>query len=495
MAAVDSAALPTLLAVVCPSSLQDNLASVSTDDESNMSSPYAWTCDGDCPPHRGQLKLSPDAPPPPPRGALKGLSLSGEESPSSDFEPTLSSPRDRSGKRLFFSGKPKPATAPCAPMAAVTAPGTAGALLMPRVTAGVAEQERHAASPHSSPVAEEADVEVPLHMPIRRVRLCAEVERVGDVSPPSSPFQPQAGSRCAPALISTSSPATSGEVGAAGAGDATTTSVASGKGGATPSTPCLLPGVCTRRVRLSLPTFGDSTPNSPSDCANVPATHEASSHGAGPRKFQLKLATPSSCTSAVHRYPMTPTTPDPARDGFKFIDDELDVVFFDFDGTLTETPGEAATQRWEKKTELQNRASMLRPRLEGLREAGLLLGIISKSTEQTIRESLDSAGLSDLFEGPVVGKALGFEGKAGFIVDMHRSGRIQLGSGGLSRVLLIDDDVRELDRARERGIQTFAAPPEGGLQECDFDEIFVCLNLPSPRDYADDDSDRDGPSK
>jgi len=191
---------------------------------------------------------------------------------------------------------------------------------------------------------------------------------------------------------------------------------------------------------------------------------------------------------------MTPTTPDPARDGFKFIDDELDVVFFDFDGTLTETPGEAATQRWEKKAELKKRASMLRPRLQGLRDAGLLLGIISKSTEQTIRESLEAAGLADLFEAPVVGKAVGFEGKAGFIVDMHRSGRIALGPEGLARVLLIDDDVRELDRARERGVQTFAAPPEGGLQECDFDEMFVCLSLPSPRDFVDYSSDRDGPS-
>jgi len=231
--------------------------------------------------------------------------------------------------------------------------------------------------------------------------------------------------------------------------------------------PFMLPGVATRKVRMNLPPCEDDSP-----VAN----------GAGSRRLQsLKLATPSSCTSAMHRYAFTPTTPDPLRAGFRFINEELDVIFFDFDGTLTATPGSVAMQmqRWEKKEELKERAVMLRPRLEGLREAGLTLGIMSKSTEQTIRDALQAAGLDDIFDGPIVGKALGFEGKAGIIDDMYKTGKLALGPEGLARVLLIDDDVRELDRARERGIQTFAAPEDGGLQECDFDEIFVNLSLPS----------------
>eukprot|EP00443_Scrippsiella_acuminata_P048608 CAMPEP_0115241282 /NCGR_PEP_ID=MMETSP0270-20121206/38346_1 /TAXON_ID=71861 /ORGANISM="Scrippsiella trochoidea, Strain CCMP3099" /LENGTH=476 /DNA_ID=CAMNT_0002656291 /DNA_START=121 /DNA_END=1551 /DNA_ORIENTATION=+ len=234
--------------------------------------------------------------------------------------------------------------------------------------------------------------------------------------------------------------------------------------------PCVLPGVATRKVRMNLPPCEDDSP--PVQEA-VPC---------GSRRLQsLKLATPSSCTSAVHRYAFTPTTPDPLRAGFRFVNEELDVVFFDFDGTLTATPGSVAMQmqRWEKKEELKGRAAMLRPRLEALREAGLTLGIMSKSTEQTIRDALQAAGLEEFFNGPIVGKALGFEGKAGIIDDMHKTGKLPLGPEGLARVLLIDDDVRELDRAREHGIQTFAAPEDGGLQESDFDEIFVNLSLPS----------------
>lgn len=173
------------------------------------------------------------------------------------------------------------------------------------------------------------------------------------------------------------------------------------------------------------------------------------------------------------------------RDSFKVVEGEVDVVLFDFDGTLTETPGEAGARRRQKMSELVRRAPMLRPRLEGLRGAGMTLGIMSKSTEQTIRECLEAADLARVFDGPIVGKALGFEGKAGFIADLEQSGSLALGPGGLSRVLLVDDDVRELGRSRERGIQTFAAPPRGGLQEEDFDDFFALLNLPLPTDCLD----------
>lgn len=220
---------------------------------------------------------------------------------------------------------------------------------------------------------------------------------------------------------------------------------------------------------------------------SLPPTEESSpppqSTPQGARRFQsLKLATPSSCTSVAYRNALTPTTPDPARAGFRLVSEETHVIFFDFDGTLTETPGDAATLRWEKKAQLKERAEMLAPRLRCLRDASITLGIISKSTENTIQEALQDSELDQFFDGPVLGKAIGFEGKAGFIRDLFESGDLGLDpeANGLQCVLLIDDDVRELERARERGIQTFAAPQQGGLQESDFDEIFTSLGLASP---------------
>jgi len=249
------------------------------------------------------------------------------------------------------------------------------------------------------------------------------------------------------------------------------------KGG---SGPFLLPGVATRKVRMALPVVDGPSPSTETEAAG---SSSATATGPGGRRFAglQSLATPSSTRSAAaYRYVLTPTTPDLHRDGFRLVDDELDIVFFDFDGTLTATPGESATQHGRKKAELKERADMLRPRLQGMIDAGLLLGIMSKSTENTIREALEFAELTDLFQGPIVGKALDFEGKAGIIAKMHQSGKLSLGEEGLSRVLLVDDDVRELDRCRDHGIQTFAAPEDGGLLDSDFDEIFVFLSLPSP---------------
>jgi len=248
------------------------------------------------------------------------------------------------------------------------------------------------------------------------------------------------------------------------------------KGG---SGPFLLPGVATRKVRMALPVVDGPSSSTEAEAGSSSAT----ATGPGGRRFASVqcLATPSSTRSAAaYRYVLTPTTPDLHRDGFRLVDDELDIVFFDFDGTLTATPGESATQHGQKKAELKERADMLRPRLQGMIDAGLLLGIMSKSTENTIREALEFAELTDLFQGPIVGKALDFEGKAGIIAKMHQSGKLSLGEEGLSRVLLVDDDVRELDRCRDHGIQTFAAPEGGGLLDSDFDEIFVFLTLPSP---------------
>jgi phosphoglycolate phosphatase-like HAD superfamily hydrolase len=156
------------------------------------------------------------------------------------------------------------------------------------------------------------------------------------------------------------------------------------------------------------------------------------------------------------------------------------VVFFDFDGTLTATPGEKVLRQAHKSAELHERAPLLAPRLAALRDAGILVGIISKSTEFTIRSALQVAGLSEFFTGPIVGKAVGLEGKIGFIEDLTLSGSLPPLSSeetSLSHILIVDDDVRELDRARTKGVQTFPAPAEGGLQDDDFDEIFAGLGI------------------
>jgi len=192
----------------------------------------------------------------------------------------------------------------------------------------------------------------------------------------------------------------------------------------------------------------------------------------------VTLATPSSCLSlSAEMRALTPTSPEPVRAELKRLSGNLGAILFDFDGTLTASPGDVAL-RCQKRVELRERAPLLKPRLRALREAGLVLGIISKSSEPTICGAIQEAGLEGLFNGPLLGKAVGFEGKAGFIEELVIAGDLgHLGAEGLRSVALIDDDVRELERAHERGIQTYAAPRQGGLQEQDFDEIFAALGI------------------
>merc|ERR1711920_386577 len=102
------------------------------------------------------------------------------------------------------------------------------------------------------------------------------------------------------------------------------------------------------------------------------------------------------------------------RSQFAQISGNVSVILFDFDGTLTATPGELAHGS-SKQADLQRRSAMLAPHLQRLRDFGISLGIISKSTEKTIRSALSEAALADLFNGPIIAKAIGFEGKTGFI--------------------------------------------------------------------------------
>lgn len=196
----------------------------------------------------------------------------------------------------------------------------------------------------------------------------------------------------------------------------------------------------------------------------------------------FRLNTPSSCASPPPRarnMPETPSTPERRRNEFKAIVDDVGAILFDFDGTLTATPGERAATNCQKQAELCERAAMLSPMLRALRAAGCVLGILSKSSEQTITTALKKAGLTEFFDGPVIGKAVGLEGKAGFIEELlAERGRLSfLGVDGARRVLLVDDDISELERALARGIQTYAAPREGGLQQDDLDDILGAIEL------------------
>jgi len=177
-----------------------------------------------------------------------------------------------------------------------------------------------------------------------------------------------------------------------------------------------------------------------------------------------------------------PGTPLPERSGYRSITGKVDVIMFDFDGTLTAVPGDRQV-RSRKRAEIVERATLLRPWLQSLREAGCLMGIISKSTETTIRDALGAGGLEAFFEAPIVGKAIGFEGKVGFIQDMARKGVFRRPGEmrpGLAnhRILLVDDDVLELERANANGMQTYAAPSDGGLREEDFAAIHASLSMP-----------------
>mmetsp|Transcript_25177 Transcript_25177/g.57893 ORF Transcript_25177/g.57893 Transcript_25177/m.57893 type:complete len:624 (-) Transcript_25177:173-2044(-) len=165
----------------------------------------------------------------------------------------------------------------------------------------------------------------------------------------------------------------------------------------------------------------------------------------------------------------------PERCGLNSIAGAVGAILFDFDGTLTATPGERANRKL-KVAELEERAAFLEPRLKKLREAKITLGIISKSTEATVRGALEAVQLLDLFDGPMLFKAVGLEGKAGFIEELCTDGSLSC-DGGHNNVLLVDDDVFELERARDKGIQTYAAPEKGGLQETDFNQIFACLGI------------------
>jgi len=161
---------------------------------------------------------------------------------------------------------------------------------------------------------------------------------------------------------------------------------------------------------------------------------------------------------------------------------------FDFDGTLTSTPGDRQV-RVRKRAELCERAPMLRQHLHCIREAGCLMGVISKSSEDTIRSSLEAGGLLDYFDAPIVARANGFEGKVGFLQELARHGSLRRPGDRRSgpaphRVLLVDDDVLELDRAAAAGFQTYAAPAQGGLTEEDFAAIRASLHLGPNRSRA-----------
>jgi phosphoglycolate phosphatase-like HAD superfamily hydrolase len=125
---------------------------------------------------------------------------------------------------------------------------------------------------------------------------------------------------------------------------------------------------------------------------------------------------------------------------------------------------------------------LLEPFLETLQEDGCALGIISKSTKNTIQKALQDAGLERFFTAPLVDKAVGFEGKAGFLEELvSESQYTSFPADNIHQVMLVDDDLRELARASAKGAQTFPAPSEGGLQKVDLVELLtLALGNPAP---------------
>jgi len=171
----------------------------------------------------------------------------------------------------------------------------------------------------------------------------------------------------------------------------------------------------------------------------------------------------------------------------RHIEGDVAAVIFDFDGTLTCTPGDRSDRRTKMK-EMMERAVVLKPWLQALRDADVTLGIMSKSTQDTVCTALEQAGMRDMFDGPVMGKAVGFDGKVGFIKELcQKSGLKGLGPNDVHRVLLIDDDMSELVRAREWGVQTYPAPEDGGLQIEDLAEILKAMKISEPPCFYDDD--------
>lgn len=65
-----------------------------------------------------------------------------------------------------------------------------------------------------------------------------------------------------------------------------------------------------------------------------------------------------------------------------------------------------------------------------------------------ISTALDYAGLKELFDFPLFTKAIGYDGKAGFIADFVRQGGLCHPSfNSLQCVVLIDDALAELEFA------------------------------------------------
>jgi len=281
------------------------------------------------------------------------------------------------------------------------------------------------------------------------------------------------------------------------------------------SLPCLLPGIAARRhqIQSQIPVLkggyrtGSASPekdrivrrgvtfvlDDPSPACTPVCTDGGSPFKvvAGRRPPLLTLGTPNSCASASFRYhgALTPCTPDPQRGDLNLLVGNVSVLLFDFDGTLTRSAGTAAQRcRRQMETELRERQQLLGSYLQVLRESCMTLGIISKSSRNTIVASLEIVGLLQFFDQElIVGNAVGLEGKAGIIADLVSSGLLLPNaalddddiSDRLCQIALVDDDVRELERCRGLGIQTYPAPEEGGLQEQDFDEIFAYLGVSS----------------
>lgn len=190
----------------------------------------------------------------------------------------------------------------------------------------------------------------------------------------------------------------------------------------------------------------------------------------------LSLDSPTSCNDTSLEFRSLAETIEIKSSSVKCMHGDVNVILFDFDGTLTSVPGEESRGLC-KQSDLLNRSSMLAPHLQALRHTGINLGIISKSNSATIQSAIQAAGLAHYFNGPMLAKVGGLGGKARAISELVRTGALDhFGVGGIRQVLLVDDDFFELEQALAEGVQSYPVP-RGGLRDEDFYAIRERIDL------------------
>lgn len=145
------------------------------------------------------------------------------------------------------------------------------------------------------------------------------------------------------------------------------------------------------------------------------------------------------------------------------------IIFFDFDGTLTNTPGGEGANPLR---ELKERTPLLTKYLTLLGEAGILVGILSKRRTDDLRSYLATTKLTRFFTTTVEVPTSSLGGKVSEI-QKELEGKYLVDENAA----LVDADYDELKLARGAGVHTYPAPKQGGLTESDFEAIMHMIGV------------------